>query len=547
MLFFTFRSFHGLLLCLATVSVATVWAAAVFALMGRPVDIIGSVIPTTILVYGVVDPIFVLTRVLHKLEAGRGKHDAIVEALSELALPCFVTSLTTAFGFAVFVTARALTIRYYGLSVAAGVLFAWLTSVTVLPLLLSIAPLPKRRFSTHALTRRVDATLAALWGWLRHRVPQAIALTLVALLGSAFFARKQEVDNVYVGALPHGQILRDTRASEQKLTGVLRVIVYLEGPADAMKQPAVLKAIEKVDATMERQRLVTLSSSLADLVGAANHAFQGDVRERRVPESPRLIAQYLALVDPGDRADFVTDDYSRSHIALLLEDAGSKATREVVAALERAIAEAGFDALGVKASLTGNGVVGYGELDSVVTDLLYGFVIAFAVIVLVQWIAFRSLRIALISIVPNLLPVIACFLALRAAGVDLRIDSAIMLCISIGGLFNTTIHFAARVRQRLRETRETPDEVILHAMRAIGPPALFTAATLSAGFAVLLLSRFPGLQQLGLLSMITLLSGVVSDMTVTAALMRAGLDWKAAPSNATQLTAAATPEWRERP
>jgi hypothetical protein len=194
------------------------------------------------------------------------------------------------------------------------------------------------------------------------------------------------------------------------------------------------------------------------------------------------------------------------------------------------------------AGLTGNGVVGYGELDSVVTDLLYGFVIAFAVIVLVQWIAFRSLRIALISIVPNLLPVIACFLALRAAGVDLRIDSAIMLCISIGGLFNTTIHFAARVRQRLREAAGTPDEVILHAMRAIGPPALFTAATLSAGFAVLLLSRFPGLQQLGLLSMITLLSGVVSDMTVTAVLMRAGLDWKAASGNATQLPAATTPE-----
>ena len=77
-------------------------------------------------------------------------------------------------------------------------------------------------------------------------------------------------------------------------------------------------------------------------------------------------------------------------------------------------------------------------------------------VVLLVWLAFRSLRIALMSVVPNLLPAIACFLALRAFDMGLRIDSALVLCISIGGLFNTTIHFAARVRQRLGKPVKRP-------------------------------------------------------------------------------------------
>lgn len=529
MLFLMFRSSHGIILCMAAVNAATIGTAGIFALLGRPVDIIGSVIPTTILVYGVVDPIFVLTRVLGKLEAGRTRTDAIVESFKELGWPCLLTSLTTALGFASFVTARAPTIRYYGISVAIGVLLAWVTTMTVLPLLLSVFPLPKRRFSGLALSRFIDGKLASLWGFLKRRLGLAVVATCVVLVAGAFAARKQHINNVYVDGLPHGQAQADVRALESRLSGVVRLTVHLDGAPGAMKRPEVLKAIELIDTTMERHPLVTTSSSLADLVGEANQAFHaGDPTQHVVPASQALVAQYLALVDPADRADFVTDDYAKSHIALLLLDTGSEDARAVAGYLEAVIARSGLAALGVHAALTGNAVVNYSELDHVVEELLYGFVIAFLVIVALQWIMFRSLRIALISVVPNLLPMIACFVALRVLGFPLKIDSALVLCISIGGLFNTTIHFAARVRQRVAAGDREPDAVILHAMRATGPASLFTAATLSAGFAVLLLSSFPGLRALGLLSMVTLLVGFFADMIVTAVLMRLGFDWKTA-------------------
>jgi hypothetical protein len=525
-LLLTFRSLHGIVLCLTAVGVAALWTAGLFALAHRPVDLVGSVIPTTLLVYGVVDPIFVLTRFLHKYEAGITRHDAIVEAFSELALPCFLTSLTTALGFAAFVTSRQLTIRYYGATVAIGVLLAWLTTITVLPLLISIVPLPKRRFNTFAFTRGIDTVLESVWGCLRGRAPLSIAIACSALVLGAWFGSKQHIDNVYVNELPTGETRTEIRRLERNLAGVFPLTVHLQGAENAMKRPEVLQRMVTIERAMTEQPLVTLGISLADLVSEANQAFHGgDPTFREVPASPRLIAQYLALLDPTSRASLVTDDYARAHILMLLADAGSEQTRAIADRLQHSVEQARFDALGIRAEITGVAKVAYTEFDDVVRQLLVGFVWAFATIVGLQWLVFRSLRIALISVIPNLLPVVACFVALRVFQIHLKIDTALVLCISVGGLFNTTIHFSARTRQLAAAGGAEPDTVVGLAMRAVGPPALFTALALSAGFSVLLLSSFPGLQALGLLSMVTLIVGFFSDMIVTAALLRVGFDW----------------------
>jgi len=527
-LYLTFRSWHGIVLCLASVLVATIWTFGIFAQFHRPLDIIASIIPTTLLVYAVVDPIFVLARVLSKVDAGRSKTDAIVEAFSELALPCFLTSVTTSLGFAGFVMARSPMIRYFGITVAIGVLLAWVTTVVVLPVLLSFSPLPKRRFASLGTNRVLAAFLASCWRWVAPRSVAVVAIALALLVGAGLYARNLIIDNTYFGDLPQGKVVADARVLEQKLSGVVRLIVYLSGAPDSMKDPKVLKAIEQVDHAMEQEKMVTTSSSLADVVGEANAVFSGDSQAHHVAETRTLNAQYLALIDPVDRGDFVSADYSKSHMALLLEDRGSFETLKLTERLQRQLDAAGFAELGVRASLTGNGMVGYQEIDELCRELLVGFITALGIIVLMEWVMLRSLRLALISVLPNLLPVAGCFVMLRLLGYPLRVDSALVLCISIGGLFNTTIHLAARVRSRVAEGRHEPLPVIGEALAAVGPASLFTALTLSAGFSVLITSSFPGLRMLGLLSTLTLLLGFFADLIVTPTLLRLGFDWKKA-------------------
>ena len=525
LLLFTFRSWHGIALSFSAVLTALVWTAGVFPLFHRPADLISSAIPATLLVYGAVDPIFVLTRFLQKLEAGRSKEQAIHEAYRELGLPCFLTSLTTVLGFFSFATLKLPTVTTFGWIVGLGVAFAWVTTMTVLPLLLAALPAPKGRFTENPLSRFIDARLASVWSFLRARLRGTMAAAALLLALGAWASTRQLVSISYLGILPPGGVRDSIRLMEQKLTGVLRTAVYLEGKPGDMKRPEVLRAVAALDEVARSHPKVESTVSLASLISEMNQAFNGgDVRERRVPQSKALIAQYLALLDPDDRSDFVDQELSRSHVRILSEDGGSHVWRGLEAQLQQSI-DKEFAGLGVKASITGFAGAMVPVVDRLVIEMIIGFFVGFAVIVLVTFLIFRSARIALISVVPNLLPALACFVVLAALGITLRIGTVLFLSVSIGGLFNTTIHLAARVRQRLSEGETDPDAVIEHALRKVGPAALYTAVILSFGFSVFILSRFPDLRVFGILSMTVLLAGFVSDLCVTSVLLRVFYGW----------------------
>jgi predicted RND superfamily exporter protein len=525
-LLLSFRSIHGILLVLSAVTVSLVWTAGVFGAVGRPVDITGSIIPTTILVYGVVDPIFVLTRYLAKVELLGDRARALDEALAEMLLPCFLTSLTTALGFAAFITATMPTVRYLGVVVAIGVGFSFVTTVTVLPLLLSMVAPPRRALSSLAFPRALDALLARSWRALNARRGLVVAAAALLLVLGVAAGRGLRVNNSYVETAPDSPARRAVRVAEEKLSGVVRFIVYLEGEPGAMKRPEVLRAIAGVESAMEHDPMVTSSIGLPDLLAETNQAFQdGEASARSLPASAGLIAQYLTFIDPDVRDDFVSEDYARSHVRILAADEGGAAAKRFGEELQAAVDAQHFDALGVRVSLTGNGVVTYRELERIVVEILWGFVTAFAIVLAFEVVVFRSIRAALISVVPNLLPLGACFLAMRLARVDFRIDTALVLCISIGGLFNTTIHVIARALQRLRAGETDADATIEGALRAVGPASFYTAAILSAGFSALLLSSFPGLRALGGLAMITMLTAFFSDAVFTTTLMRVFYPW----------------------
>jgi predicted RND superfamily exporter protein len=518
-LFLTFRCAQGIILPMLAVLVSMVWTAGCFAQLGRPIDIIGSTIPTTLLVYGVVDPIFVMTRYYGKLETGQTRVEAIVAAYSELLTPCMLTSFTTAVGFAAFITAELPTIRYYGATVALGVLFALLTTILVLPPLLVLTNPPKQRQTGLRVSAGVDTMLRGLWRVVNRRRAHVIVAAFVSLAVGFWAYQRLIVSNEYVGSLPKGEALSSVRALEDKLTGVVGLAVYVRGAPNAIKRPEVLRAIEEIDHAAEHLPRVNISLSLADALAEANQAFQGgDVQDRRVPTSSALIGQYLTMIDPVDRARLVNDNFSHTQILLMLDDPGSREFRKIADQLDKLCAQK-LKPLGLQVSLTG-AVEPLRVLDKAVDEVLWGFVFAILAIVLLELIVLRSWRAAVLSVLPNLVPVAGCFVTMWLIGANLRIDSVLTLCVSIGGLFNTTIHITARIMQQLAQGQSDPDAIVEQSLRTVGPPSLYTAVILSLGFAVMTCSRFRGLQLLGLLSLVTLLLGFVSDAAVTTALMR---------------------------
>ncbi|HEY3801747.1 MAG TPA: MMPL family transporter [Kofleriaceae bacterium] len=522
-----FRCVHGIVLPVIAISVAALWTAGLFPLFGRPVDMIASTIPATLLVYGAVDPIFVLRRYLDKLRAGLSKEDAIVASYRELTLPCFLASFTTAIGFAAFGTLDLPMIVAFGRVMAIGVLLAFATTLLVLPALLAVLPVPSLAAGSTRLAERIDRFMVAWWHWLQRRRAAVLVAAVALFVAGALFATRQTVSLFYTRILPPGQTDADIRFVENNFTGVIRSALFLEGPADSMKDPKVLAAIARVEAVARGFRVVTVAISLADVVAEMNRAFmEGDPKENRVPASANLSSQYMQMLDPGDRARLVTEDFARSHVMIFTRDYGTAAWRPmrdaVMAAVHRELAP-----LGISAHMTEENPAGFDVLDPLVGQMVWGFALAFVLVVVFIAIILRSIRCALITVIPNLVPVVTCFLFTAAAGITLRVGTVLFLSVSIGGLFNTAIQFLARVQQRrAADPTATPDAIVEESMREVGPPALFTAVILSAGFVIFTLSRFPDLRVFGVLAMNTLLIGFLSDMTYTTTLTRMFYRWR---------------------
>ncbi|HEY6561030.1 MAG TPA: hypothetical protein VI072_27330, partial [Polyangiaceae bacterium] len=178
--------------------------------------------------------------------------------------------------------------------------------------------------------------------------------------------------------------------------------------------------------------------------------------------------------------------------------------------------------------ITGNAAIGYDEMDRIVVEVLWGFVIAFGIVIALIGLLFRSARLALLSIVPNSIPVAVCFLVMRLFGLDLRFDNSLVMCVCIGGLFNTTIQLLACVMREIRSGARVPDEIVGSALQTVGPPSFYTAAILALGLSVLAFSSFPTLRAIGSLSSIMMLAAFAADVTLTTTLTRALYGWSGA-------------------
>jgi predicted RND superfamily exporter protein len=232
------------------------------------------------------------------------------------------------------------------------------------------------------------------------------------------------------------------------------------------------------------------------------------------------------MLDPEDRSRLVTEDHARSHIIIFTLDTHGTAGWRPMNDAVMATARRELSPFGITAQMTEENPAGFHVLDPLVVEMVWGFAVAFGLVVLLVGIILRSWRAMVISIVPNLVPAIACFVFTSLAGVSLRVGTVLFLSVSIGGLFNTAIQFMARVQQRIaREPDATPDEIVERSMVDVGAPALFTAVILSLGFAIFTLSRFPDLRVFGVMSMLTLLIALVADMAVTTTLTRSFWRW----------------------
>jgi predicted RND superfamily exporter protein len=517
-LFIAFRSGWGIFIPTLIVLMSILWTLAFVRLIGNELDLMMTVLPTILFVVGMSDSVHVLTKYMQELRNGRDKKDAIKYAFKSIRLATFLTALTTSIGFLSLVFSNIEPISNFGLYTSVGVLLAYGLTFTILPAILLLAR-PQRLYtfavSEDFWTAKLRRAYIAL---LRHR-KWVLPCSLALLLLSAWGISTIKVDNLMLEDLRDTHLLkREFNYMETHFSGCRPFELKIDVPAGKdVFDPIVLNELAALDTYLRDQYQVGSVLSLPVVIGGANKALNaGDPAYNTVPDDPASLAKIKKFLNRKDFEPILNLLYHRDSNTLRvsgkLADVGRKHYEEQNAKLQQFVTNR-FQS-GMKAEVTGTAhLIDLNNkylVDNMVLDLL----LSVLAIGLVMGLVYRSWRMIILTIVPNLIPLFIVGGIMGFAGIPLKVSTSIIFNIAFGIAVDDTIHFLARVRTLLSEGLSV-NYAVKRTFLTTGKAMIVTSLILSGGFLMLIFSDFLGTFYIGLLISMTLFIALIAELVVT--------------------------------
>lgn len=529
-LFLTFRSAAGLYLPQATVIVSVILLLGLMALFGQKINMINNVIPSLLLVYGIADSIHLIHRYYEELGRGREKREALLVTIRQMSVACFMTSFTTAVGFFSLTTATIHVIKTFGLFASVGILLAYVVTILLLPILLSFHPAPSLEGRRRPGEGWIEAMLEKA-ATVNERYPRTLLAGGIGLfLVSALLCTRINIESYILEELTEGNpIVQANRIMEDEMMGVFPYQIQVAaGEEGGALEPAFLERVDQLVSFVASQPWIRKTLAITDILKEMNQAMHdGDPAFYRVPESKELVAQYLLLYEmsgnPEDLDVLLTPDGSYVRLACQGVDMGTHNFFE----LKRRTEERAAALFPPPASfhVTGRSLLAQRALDNVIRDMLVSLFAAFGIICVAVTLLYRSIKVGLLSMVPNVIPLVFTMGFMGLLGITLRTSTVIIFAISLGIAVDDTIHYITRFREELFRTQDYT-RAMHDTLRSAGRAIVATTVIMIAGFTVFISSNFKATQDFGLLASITLTAALLGSLLFLPVSLNVVKPWK---------------------
>lgn len=515
--YYSFRSALGVAVPLLSIGMAQIWTAGTMVLVDRSLNLVTFIVPLLINALAYAYSVHLVSEHDEVSKRGHTGEEAAAQALGHVSFPVFLTAITTAAGFLSLCLSRLPAIREFGAFCVVGVLASLVASLTLAPAILSLAarrPRPAGRKSPSESIERMASRLASFD--LRHRRAILLAGAVVAVL--AFIGASQiVVSTSFVANLKADNPLRiSSYAFDRELGGSTTFHVVIESDEkDAFKHPENLAEVHSLQQWLDDQPEISKTTSLVDYLMVVNRAFHGgDEDQFRLPETKRAISQFLFFFWNDSVEDLVSSKYDAVHIMTRAPAANSQT---INAFIDRVEARMATLPEGLVGHITGDTVLIGRTMDEIAWGQAVSLTGAVLIIYAILLVYFRSFRVALLALIPNMLPVAVYFGVLGFSGVTLNIITSLIACIVLGIAVDDTIHFMVRFREKAAELGDDAQAAVA-ALRAVARPVTSTTVALCAGFLVLAGSGLHHQVEFAVLSTIMLAFAWLIDMTFTPAL-----------------------------
>ena len=475
-------------------------------------------VPIIVMVIAIADSIHIVTSVLLGMRRGLDRNAAIVESIRINAYPIFITSVTTAIGFLSLNASDSPPFHVLGNYVAFGVLCALVYTMTLLPALLSILPLRAPRVQSEGTVffdRFADFVIAR-----RKFLLWFVSLVVIVLIIGVH--RIELNDNLAQYFDDRYAFRRDTDYIIENLTGVDKLEYSLSaGREGGITDPDYLRRVDAFAEWYRGQPEVTHVQAFSDIMKRLNKNMHGDDPAfYRLPEDPDLAAQYLLLYefslpfgsDLNDRIDVAK---SATRLSVVTRNAWSRDLRELD---KRAQAWLQANAPAFANEASGLSIIAAHLTLRNINSMLRGTITAMALISFILIWIFKSVRVGLLSLLPNFIPAIMSFGLWGYLVGHVGIASSVVIAVVFGIVVDDTIHFLSKYLKARREGLPAP-EAVRYTFNTVGHALWTTTAVLSVGFLVFATSGFEVSWALGLLVTITIVFALVADFLLLPTLL----------------------------
>jgi predicted RND superfamily exporter protein len=523
--FFFFRSFRATIISMITVIIGVMWAFGILGLLHYEITVLTALIPPLIIVIGIPNCIFLINKYQQEIKQHGNQAKSLQRVISKVGNATLMTNVTTASGFATFILTNSKLLKEFGIVASINIIAIFLLSLFIIPIVYSYMAVPKYKHLKHLNKQWISGFV----NWMERMVRGnriAIYVSAVLLLCASIIGIFNiKISGSLIEDMPKSaDFYRDIKFFETEYEGImpLEILIDTKRQKGVMKL-ATLQRMDELQSYLEEVPELSKPLSVVELVKYSKQAYYNNNPEYyQLPNSQErtflLTYAKSSAKNTNLLSSYVDSTGQYARITTFMKDTKTDRFDRIEEDLRTKVDKI-FPPDRYEVSITGKALVFQKGTKYLVTNLAISLTLAILLIALFMAWMFRSLRMILISLIPNLLPLLITAGLMGLLGVPIKPSTILVFSIAFGISVDDTIHFLAKYRQELIANNWKIKKSVYAALRETGVSMFYTSIVLFFGFSVFTISSFGGTVALGALVSATLLFAMLANLLLLPSLL----------------------------
>ena len=534
-LFIFFRSLSTTLLSLTVVLIGVVYSLATIHMLGFRITLLNALIPPLVVVIGIPNCIYFLNKYHTAFMKTGDKKKAIVEMIGKMGVVTLFCNISAALGFAVFALTKSIILKEFGIVAGINIMALFFISLILIPIALYYMAEPRKKHTRYLENKWLQTLLTTIEQWVFSNKRTVYLATGIALVFSIIGISKLKTQSFIVDDLPKkDKIYTDLRFFESNFRGIMPLEILVDTKKkNGIAGSRALSVYDKVSsfsAYIASYPEMARPLSLAEGLKFARQGFyDGDSNNYSMPNAfdGAFMADYLKPSKENSQAkgsleklmsSFIDSTKQVTRISVNMADVGSMRMPILIDSLEAHVPDY-FDTSKVSVQLTGSSITFLEGSRFIIKGLKESIFWAFLFISLCMLYLFRSFRILICSLIPNLIPLVMTAGLMGWMGIAIKPSTVLVFSVALGIAIDITIRFLVNYKQELPHFNGKVHETVVQTIRETGISIVYTSLVLIAGFIIFVISGFGSTQALGWLTSFTLLVATLTNLVLLPVLL----------------------------